>query len=84
MHNGPLGTFQLVAGSSLLELCEEGVFGNAPDQGGWAAKLNWQLRAAYGLFTSWARDHCIGHSHPEFKANRIGMHEMRDWPELKV
>ena len=51
MHIGALGIYLLLSGNTLVELAEEGVFGEAPQSAhGWKAKLNWQMCRAYGRF----------------------------------
>eukprot|EP00969_Alexandrium_andersonii_P171573 7583708-Alexandrium_andersonii.AAC.1 len=83
MHVGPLGSFQVAAGSTLVELCSAGRWGDVRIPGGWKLRLQLQLRLAYAEFSAFCKRRGLTSSQPPFTASSVSMNTSTDFPLFK-
>ena len=70
MHTGPLGCMPDAAGSVVVDLCMENVFG-CGDLSGWDYRLQAQLNVAYSEFMLWCKN-----AHQSHTIKKFGRHGM--------
>ena len=80
---GPLGTMWFSNGSSLFELCTEGVFGAFSEITTWMARLNAQLRVAFSEWCSFMRSIGKYQTHSRFTCNVLSLKHLSSIPALK-
>ena len=82
LHAGPLGALPDHAGSALIEMCDQGIFG-FEDLGDWQIRLSAQLQTAFSDFCQWSSDFRYSHKIQGFTRHKFSMLKKSSWPMYK-
>jgi hypothetical protein len=83
MHAGPLGVLLDVAAYNLIDLCFAGIFGDFGEVTTWADRLQFQLNAAFVVFSAWTKREVQQHTIRKFGRRGFSMENLTSWPEFK-
>ena len=84
MHADCLGLRLHGLGSTMLQMCREGVPFAPPATGDWKSKANSQLADLSRDFSHWLSENKRTCSQRRFNLNSIRMQTQKSWPELKA